>query len=99
MVTIGEQCIVVNYRDTHRCGSTEIDDQARDVRIKETANAIIRLPLPVDDHASRAAKFPRGREALSLINRQFGEDSIDESNSRKYHVNQTYSRHFSLSLL
>lgn len=93
MVTIGEQCIVVNYRDTHRCGSTEIDDQARGVRTKETANAIIRLPLPVDDHASRAAKFPRGRD------RQFGEDSIDESNSRKYHVNQTYSHHFSLSLL
>lgn len=88
MVTIGEQCIVVNDRDTHRCGSTEIDGQARGKRTEETADGIIRLPLCVDGHATRAAKVPVGREAPSLVNRQFGEDSIDECNSRKYHVDK-----------
>ena len=83
MVTIGKRCIVVNDRDTHRCGSTEIDGQARGMWTKETADGIIRLPLRVGGHASRTAKVPMAREAPSLVNRQFGEDSIDESNSRK----------------
>jgi hypothetical protein len=87
VVTIGEQCIVVNDHDTHRCGSVEIDCQARGMRTKGTVDDNnIRLSLRVDDHVSRTAKVQRGREAPSLVGRQFGEDNIDESSNRKYHV-------------
>lgn len=87
MVNIGVQCIVGNDHDTHRCGSTEIDGRARGMRtkgIEEDNN--IRVSLRVDDHVSRAAKVQRGREAPSLVGRQFGEDNIDESSNSKYHV-------------
>lgn len=89
MATIGVQRIVDSDLDldTHRCGSMEIDEQARCMWTKGTVgDNDIRMSLRVDDHVSRAAKVQRGREPPSVVGRQFGEDNMDESSNSKYRV-------------